>query len=201
MLSAVLGLVTKFKAYLIAGAAVIALAAGSYGAGYLKGENHVHAQDVKVAVAQGDQKTVAVVKAANEDQAAEAAQKVRDLARERQFQATVDALQSQKDTLQRTLNAKTDPDPDCRVALGDVRMLDDAGTAGSGGGSAPQPADPAVVAAYQEQAPSAVTCRALVSDEITVREQYGELAARHDGLVDWVQKELIDPQAAAVDKK
>jgi hypothetical protein len=191
--SGALGFAAKWKMYLIGAGVGLMLLGGAYGGGYLTGINHETHKEVIVAKREG----AAVAASIEAHEAAASANrvvvKVRDIAREEQLQAQVDNLRSNSEKLQKVLDAKADPDPDCRVRLGDVRLLN-AAAPERGILPADGVSDPASVAAYQEQTPSSITCRAFISDEIAVRTQYGELAAIHDKLVDWVQVELINPQ-------
>lgn len=127
-------------------------------------------------------KTVEVVKTQVVQQA------IRDLAAEKKLQAQVAELTDERDFLQRVLNEKPDPDPGVYVRLGDVRLLNDAAD------PAANRTDPARVAAYQEQAYSTLALRPFVSAEVDLRSQYNTLAARCDALVDWVDRELVQPQ-------
>lgn len=194
----ILTFAARYRAWLI-GAALLAFThAGAFGFGVLHAERG-HAKQA-VAEAQADvrtaqNETVAVIEH-NNGQAAERIEvKVRDLARERQLADQLQQARQERDALQEILYASPDPAPDCRVSVGDLRLLNNAATAGrsdADGGTS----DPAFVAAAQEQTPSTVSCRDLVSGEIDVRVQYNELATRHDALVDWIEQELIEPQIA-----
>jgi hypothetical protein len=202
------GLALKFKGYIIAGLAVLALCAGSYGAGYMKAENHdaqkavVSAKaDTKAAENTGNLKVAAILQSDAKAQVHRVEIKVRDMARENQLQAQVDGLRSNTEDLKRLLNEKPDTNPACRVSLGDVLMLNAGDTARTPGGGTDGTPDPAVVAAYQDPTPSSVTCRDLVADDLAIRGQYATLGAGHDKLVDWVQVELIDPQVAKPESK
>ena len=192
----VLGFLATYKLWLMGAAFLLATHLGAFGYG-------IHTADVRnlnrqVAVAEAGvviakNETVAVIQHGNAQAVERIEVKVRDLKRERELASELSTMRDDRDTLQRLLNAKPDPDPDCRLRLGDVRMLDDAATAR---GDRPDPgaSDPARVAAYQEQAASDISCRAFVAAEIDVRLQYNDLAVRHDALVTYIEEEVISPQ-------
>lgn len=178
----------------------VGVAALIYGSGVATGvaigahqeTKHVQTQVTK-AEKKGEHAVAAVVKEAQDAQVERVLVKVRDLARETTLINQLDALSMERDNLKAQLDAKTDPDAGVRVRLGDLRLLDSAATGRCLGAEAGM-ADPACLAAHQEQAASDVSLRGLVRDGITVRAQYRELAQRHDALVDWVDRELIQPQ-------
>lgn len=192
-----LSFATAYKKWLIIGAFLIATHLGAFGYGIYtadlrNAEEAVAEAQADIAIAKNE--TVAVIKAADVATVQRIEVKVRDLARERLLAAELQSARDERDNLQGILHAKPDFDPDCRVAVGDLRLLDDAARP-SGGDAAGGTPDPARVAAYQEQTPSAISCRAFVGAEIDVRVQYNDLAVRHDALIDWIEEEVILPQS------
>lgn len=194
----ILAFAAQYRAWLI-GAAILAFThAGAFGFGVLHAERGNARQAVaeaKVETTEAKRETVAVIQHNDAQTAQRIEVKVRDLARERQLAAERDQLRDQRDLLQRALDEKPDLDPDCRVSTGDLRMLN-AAARPSGGDATSGASDPAVFAAYQEQTPSTVSCRAFVSGELDIRHQYNDLAIAHDRLIDWIEQEVIEPQVA-----
>lgn len=155
----------------------------AYAGGYLVGQRNL-------AVEQGVERVKEVIRWQEKEKIRRVEVKVRDVERERVLQSQLDNVRAERDQLKDVLNAKPDLDPTVFLRLGDVRLLNDGATPGYLGGVP----DPARVAAYQEQAPSATSLRTFVGTELDIRSQYNELALRCDTLVDWVQRELIDAQ-------
>lgn len=196
IVSGLTGFITAQKKWLLIAAFLTMTHLGAYGLGTHHAD--MRNADRAVAEAKGDvtvakNETVAVIDAGNVATIERVEVKVRDLARERLLSAQLQDARDERDELQGILNAKPDPDPDCRVAVGDLRLLNDAAGA-RGGDSVGGASDPARVAAYQEPTPSTVSCRAFVGTEIDIRVQYNDLAARHDALIDWTEQEVILPQ-------
>lgn len=198
---------TRIKLIGVAAVALLFAGASAYTAGYFvgaadaaKAQAEALKEDVKKAEKKGDQKVAEVVKAQVKETQLRTERVVRDIARERALQSQISSLKDKNTQLQRLLNETPDPLPDCHVALGDVRLLNEASTPASGGPDGQGLSDPATVAALKERTPSTVTCRALISEEVAVRTRYVDLSARHDALVDWVEKELVEPMRAAPEK-
>lgn len=181
---------------------IVGAAAGviGFGSGYLVAQkndaNHAtvvanHATDV--AVKAGTAVAKSIIAADVKDQQTRTTREALDVFKARHLQAQVDTLREHSTELQRLLNEKPNPDPDCHMRVGDLSLLNDAGIAPSPGAADGTP-DPARLAAYQDQTPAALSCRAFVEAVIVERHQYVELGINHDALVDWDQANLIDVQ-------
>lgn len=195
MIGKILSFATNYRKWLIIGGILIASHGAMYGVGYIQAERAAQVQQVKEAKATTDTTVKAVVIKAAEAQAERIEVKVRDIKRETQLAAQIDTLRSERDALKDALNETPDRDPGVYLRVGDVRMLDRAARGADYGPSEGIPGASSL-AAGEEQAASGVSLRQFVSFEADIRFQYRELAARNDALIDWVQKELIDPQIA-----
>jgi alkylation response protein AidB-like acyl-CoA dehydrogenase len=174
------GLIVGSSAFVIGGAS---------GAFFM--HEHDMKSQIKQAQAAASRQAAAQEAQDEKDKAARLALQVKNIAAEQNLDAARDGLRHINARLQEILNAKPDPDPGCHLRLGDIRLLNDAAASGD---PAPGLPDPAAGPAYQEQTPSSVSCRAFVSTEIAIRQQYRDLAAQNDAKTDWMQSALINSQ-------
>lgn len=152
----------------VAGLSLLLLA-GSFGGGYLLGARNESRHQVKEVT-----KTVYVpVREIQEVQ-------VRNVERETKLQTDLTTASGRIRRLEKELASipRDDRTIDQRV----TGVLNEAITGGT-------PADPASVNADQS-----TTVTDLTDWALTAIAQYNELATRHNGLVDWVEDELIEPQ-------
>ena len=187
--------VSKYKGSLMTGMAILTMLSGAYSAGYISGgQAELKVHQVQVQGQQGKAFN-ALLKQDNAAQVQRVEVKVRDIARERDLQTKIDAIQEANSSLAKELYETNALNPDCRLPIGTVILLNSA-KLGWGGGDPKRVSDPSVVASYQESTPSTVTCGTLAEDDLAVTEQYQTLRAKNDTLIDWAQKELIDPMQA-----
>jgi hypothetical protein len=187
--------------YLLAGVAGLALLTASFGAGFEEGK--VHESKVATLTAEkaaqgeralGDAKVKAILVQDQLDAVARAALADRDAQRVSDLTDKISMLSAANISYRKVLNEKPDPDPTCHLRVGDVRMLNDAASGSSPGGSGAKGLpDPARVSAYQEQTPADLTLRGFVGAELDIRTQYNQLKAQNDKLIDWVHDEIIVP--------
>lgn len=195
MLTKALDFVMNYKKWFIIGAVLVASHGAMYGTGYLHATQKAAAEQVIKADKRTSAAVAAVVKHEAKAQVERIEVRVRDIKREQMLTAQIDSLQAERDALKDVLNANPDPDPAVFLRGRDVCLLDDAARGDRASGPQGVPGA-ACLAAGQEQAASDVSLRQFVGTEIDIRLQYRELAARHDMLVDWVERELIQPQLA-----
>jgi len=156
---------SRYKLYLLAGAAVLAVGAGLYGAGYLVGSRN----EARIVT-----KTLYVpVKEIQEVQ-------VRNVDRERELAENLQLAVERNKTLQHRLSLV--PVNSCPVSPVAVGVLNEAIT------GSPQ-ADPAGI-----PADSTTTVTDLTDWSLTAIGQYNEVSTRYNALIDWVEEELIEPQ-------
>lgn len=172
-----LNFLSGIRLYLLIGA----VWAASLGGAYILGQRN-QAEDSLETITRTITETVYVpVKEIQEVQ-------VRNLETERRLQRELAQQRSENQELRNILNETPDTNPGVYLSVGDVCLLD-AATASHPGATAPCPAD---ISSYQERAPSDVELRSFIDTELLVRGQYNDLARRHDELVDWVERELIN---------
>lgn len=193
--SKALSVIKNHRAWLIGAAVLAASHTAMYGAGYLHAERKAAAEQVLKAEQRGNAQVAAVVKQETKAQAERIEVKVRDIKREQQLAAQIETLRAERDALKEAIYENPDPAADFVVGPGYLSLLNDAARGGDSRATSGVSGAPGF-AAGQEQAPASLPLRDVVAFEADIRFQYRELATRHDALVDWVYRELIDPQVA-----
>lgn len=193
-ISSIIGFVKNYKMWFIGAVVLAASHAAVYGFGYTHATQRAATEQVEKAERRANTVVDAVVKREAKAQAERIEVRVRDIRREQQLAAQIDNLKTERDALKEILYANPDPDPGVYLRAGDVCLLDDAARGDSDAVSTQGVSGAACIDAGEEQASSDVTLREFVGVEIDIRLQYRELAARHDALVEWVDRELIKPQ-------
>ena len=160
------------RTYLILGGTALVLALSSFGGGYLVGQRNESRRTTEEIV-----KTVYVpVKEIQEVQ-------VRNVEYERKLQEQLQANRVEAQSLRNQL-ASRPVDRTCTLDPVNVGLLNEAIANGAPASAPSVPVDQSTTAALRDLELWAVDAAA----------QYNELATRHNSLVDWVDRELIQPQ-------
>lgn len=164
---------TKYRSYLLIALVSLGALGLSFGSGYLVGGRN----EVRLQIKEVEKRIYVPVKEIQEVQ-------VRNVQREQQLQEQLETTRLAAQSLRSQL-ANRPVDGTCpTLDPVNVGLLNEAITNGA-------PSDPASVAPDQGQTAAVRDLELWAADAAA---QYNELATRHNGLVDWVQEELIEPQ-------
>lgn len=155
--------------------AAVALMAGSFGAGYLVGGRN----EARIQIREVEKRIYVPVKEIQEVQ-------VRNIERERQYQQQRDVARQEAARLREALQAVPDPSRDVTLDSRTVQLLNEAIANGAPAGPSGEPFSEGQTVAVAD----------LIDWAAVAIEQYNGTATQLNSLIDWVQEELIDPQAA-----
>lgn len=163
---------SNWQMYAIAGGLSLALIGGSFAAGYLIGGRN----EARIQIKEVEKRVYVPTKEIQEVQ-------VRNVKLEQELAKQLQASRTEAQSIRNQLANRPASDS-CTIDPANVSLLNQAIANGA-------PSGPAGVSADQG---TTVACRDLELWAADAATQYNEVATRNNALVDWVDRELIQPQ-------